>query len=209
MLSTLSLEYDILEEAKAISLEEVVNPKAGLEVNVYIPKLMQLIDKGEPMTMPAKTSISCFVNAGDCAIELTPGLEEKNYFTGKFQNNSTSLDIINKTDEEGKIIRTFVEQDAELRCAFKNNKLKQLQLNTDINADDEMTDFHFFHFKNDHGFGGTFTPSPYNSKNPYADINKEPGKKGSTKVNTSAKPNSGSSTYTKNKNAGTIKRQTS
>lgn len=183
MLSTLDLVFDINYDTKAINLEELINPKSGNEVKIYIPTLMQFIEKGEPEESPAGLDVNCFVCEEVPAINEE--VEKRNYFIGILQNNSTSVDIINKTEEEGKILRTFIEKDAELRCMFKNGKLSQLMVNTDINADNTMTDFHFFHFNNEGGYGGTYIPSPYKHNNPDANVNPNKGRQG-TKVNTNA-----------------------
>jgi hypothetical protein len=133
MLSTLNLIYDINEDTGCELLQRITMPAPGSKVKVYIPRLMQNIEKGtEPIEYPCPNQYAgAFINDAACRPSISGTIKEKNYLVGVIDNNaSVTAEAVTAYDKYGKITTQIVPMGELMRCSFLNGKLTQLRINS-------------------------------------------------------------------------------
>ena len=102
MVSNLSLYTELTEETIGYILERVDKPRAGSLIKVYIPKIMQNIQRGsKPQIKICGTQYNGgIINASDCKPKISSLLKEQNYLTGILESNSSISSISTRKTEE-------------------------------------------------------------------------------------------------------------
>ena len=147
--------FDLSGQMNAIVLKNVNVISSNPVIQVYIPKIMPNISKGEPKITKLQTKgVSIFKNADKKPVLTSHILHEKNYMETKF-NASSNIDDLNNASENllkeinssiqklasvneltdvsgsnNKSLTYTINKNSEIRVEFLNSKLNKLAYST-------------------------------------------------------------------------------
>lgn len=134
MISSFDLKYDFSEEMNAIVVENSELNSNYQRVKLFIPTIMNGIQKGDPtISILSTLGKSVFCNADKKPILTNPVLREQNYLESSINSTSNVNDLdstIRSLTNEEKQISYNIPKNATVRAQFLNGKVSKLSFNT-------------------------------------------------------------------------------
>lgn len=145
-MSSFDLKYDFSEEMNGYVLEDSRLNNSNKGVKLYIPTVMNGIQKGEPTLSVLKTSgKGVFCNSGRLPITTSQVLREQNYLESDMNTSSIVNDLestVRSLTKDKSSLSYTIKKDSIVRTQFLNNKVSKLSFkttkesNTEINVED-------------------------------------------------------------------------
>ena len=138
MISKMQPNIDLESEQIGYTVEDAAEPSTGEKLKVYIPYLMQEIQKSNPKSSPVVTNgSSVFCNDASCKPLCQSQLTERNYLEAVREKNTSMEGIRESRDtKQGMLSGYNILKDTKLNFSFRKS-LKNITFNTDDSEEEE------------------------------------------------------------------------
>ena len=134
MMSSFDLKYDFSEEMNGYVLQDSSLTSTNQTVKLYIPTVMNGIQKGDPTLSILRTNgKGIFCNSSKMPVLTSPVLKEKNYLESSINTSSNINDLdstIRSLTKDQKYVSYTIKKGSTVRAEFLNSKISKLSFKT-------------------------------------------------------------------------------